>query len=464
MIDMKKEVFLRNITIINDDKLYKSLFPIPKSLDKEINYYYHLAISGKKSGEKKLQRAIKKYPRVPSLQNFLSILYVNLGKIEKAREINRKLLHKFPDYLFARINYVNQLIEKEDLEGIPEFLGKNLLLQDIYPNRKVFHITETISFLKTTLRYLIVSKQYEEAESRLLILEELGTEEDLFEITSFLALNRMDEIITPNLIQPEITPPIPFWDSITYPPKFHHNEIKWLYDYNLKELLPHIDTLMSLPRESLITDLETVLKDSIDNFEKYDQIFKNTDKEYYAVIHAILLLAELKSEQSLPYILETIKQNERYIDLNFDYFITEILYDPLYKLGQNHINELTSFLCTTGIYTYSKGAVLDALAQLYYRHKNLKKIIEEKIEHLFHCFLQAEEDDNLIDPTFIGFLIATAVDLKIKKTIPLIQYCYDREIVDTKIIKDMDEVEQGMEDSYFEIRKILPIKKWYQEI
>ncbi len=187
---MKKDL-LSGIIISDDYYLCDMNYKLPVSLEEKIDEYYSIAISDKKSGIKKLERAIKKYPNVPVLRNLLSVLYENLGKIEKSKENIINIYKKYPDYLYGRLNYASLLIAENKLDKIPELLGPNLLLTEAFPNRKVYHIDEFISFLKTSIKYYAHTNP-DEARKRMEILEEYGSPEDIVEMGMALIQIYMD--------------------------------------------------------------------------------------------------------------------------------------------------------------------------------------------------------------------------------------------------------------------------------
>ena len=125
----------------------------------------------------RLIKMIKKYPRVPAFYNYLSTYYMEIGNNEKGYEINRQLLKKFPDYLHANINLANEYLLKGSPEKMPEVLGENLELSDIYPARKVFHINEYIAYTKTVILYLFATDDVGGVTARVDEVQELvGTD------------------------------------------------------------------------------------------------------------------------------------------------------------------------------------------------------------------------------------------------------------------------------------------------
>ena len=103
---------------------------------------------------------IDKYPNVPLFYNYLSAAYAKIGDYKNAESTVLKNLKKYPDYLFAKLNYANLCLRKGKHEKIPEIFGHKLDLKLMYPGRSTFHISEFAGFT------LIMCKYYNEVGER----------------------------------------------------------------------------------------------------------------------------------------------------------------------------------------------------------------------------------------------------------------------------------------------------------
>ncbi len=101
-----------------------------------------------------IQGWLKQYPDIPMLYNFLFAAYSGIGEEQKADEITLLNYHKNPDYLFARLNYAEMLIAKGDYAKAGEVLEHKFDLQDLYPDRNRFHISEYVGFMNVVGMYL----------------------------------------------------------------------------------------------------------------------------------------------------------------------------------------------------------------------------------------------------------------------------------------------------------------------
>ena len=76
--------------------------------------------------------------------------------------------------------------------------------------------------------------------------------------------------------------------------------------------------ILSLPYNSLVSDLRLILKDTIFRYEYFEKLAEKSEKwqenRMSFPIHAVYLLGELKAEESLNDILETFRQGEEFIE------------------------------------------------------------------------------------------------------------------------------------------------------
>jgi tetratricopeptide (TPR) repeat protein len=122
---------------------------------------YSRSHMGDKAFEKELLRLRQKYPNNPQIGNHLIVLYKALEQYQKAEHLIEEHYKNFPDYLFARINYISLCMDRgEDDAFIKVFDGK-MHLKALYPDREVFHISEFSSFIAILCRYFATQGQFE---------------------------------------------------------------------------------------------------------------------------------------------------------------------------------------------------------------------------------------------------------------------------------------------------------------
>jgi hypothetical protein len=62
---------------------------------------------------------IKKHPQSPELKNYLMVLHTNADNTKEAFELNRKIQEEHPNYLYAKVNYAEELMDNNRLDAVP---------------------------------------------------------------------------------------------------------------------------------------------------------------------------------------------------------------------------------------------------------------------------------------------------------------------------------------------------------
>ncbi|MCP5088314.1 MAG: hypothetical protein GY952_16100 [Rhodobacteraceae bacterium] len=100
-----------------------------------------------------LKPLIEQYPDVRQLYNYLHIAYQKLGDQTNAQRVLQETLERFPDYLFGRIAYATDCLQRGEAEKVPEIFEGKYELKLLYPERKRFHISEVLGFYSVMAWY-----------------------------------------------------------------------------------------------------------------------------------------------------------------------------------------------------------------------------------------------------------------------------------------------------------------------
>jgi len=101
----------------------------------------------------RLLAIIQQYSDVPSIYNYLYNSYKILGDTEHADRVLQETIDKFPDYLFARIAQADECMRRNEFEQVPIIFENKFDLSILYPERKVFHISEVMNFSGIMAQY-----------------------------------------------------------------------------------------------------------------------------------------------------------------------------------------------------------------------------------------------------------------------------------------------------------------------
>jgi len=119
------------------DFVDKKLGITPEIRD-HIQELYFEAHEPERGTVKKLKILIKKYPHIPHFKSFLTAVYDSKGDKIRVYECNKLIQKEHPDYLFGKINLAAQYFEQEEYGKIPDVLGKQMEIQSLYPERKIW--------------------------------------------------------------------------------------------------------------------------------------------------------------------------------------------------------------------------------------------------------------------------------------------------------------------------------------
>jgi hypothetical protein len=384
---------------------------------------------------------------VPILKNYLSVAYNIRGNIQKSREVNEWLLGEHPDYLFAKLNQAHAWMDQGKSEKVPEILGEAMEIKQLYPERDVFHLAEVQGFLTVAVRYYASIENLELAENRLKILKDISEdEEDAEQAESFLYMLRLKNAANRMKIEKEqqIKPTqakVKSGSNMTESPQFNHPEISNLYHYGLN--IPHeiLHEILALPRQTLIADLEMILKDATNRYNHFSKIDFEEETHSF-LLHALFLLKEIKSTESFSLILDFLSADYEFINFWLGDHKTESLWQCLYGFGLDNPNIFTDFLLKPDIDTYSKTSFSDALCQMVLHHPEKRKEIIEIYEKVFIRFVNATHDENLIDSDFLALAIGDTIDCRLHELLPIIKTLYDKKYVSLGINGVYSKVEE----------------------
>ncbi len=443
---MRKQFVINGYHITTDPSFQNKRYSIPPELEKQLET---LAIESQKSSNLKmvdrLNTLIVQYPTVPQLKNYLSVAFNTQGNYEKATEVNAWTLKEHPDYLFARINMAHVCIGKNDFTKVPELLGNDFELKSLYPDRDLFHLGEVTSYFKTVVRYFAAIDNLELAENSLALLSEIAPEHpDTREAEIFLWPLRLKtsqarfEEENKNRITPTVNNVIPELSNGTSP-QFNHAEIHHLYQYDMYIPREILRKIISLPRPTLIKDLEDVLQDGINRYG-YFKAQEYTVETNSFVLHAFFLLKEIQAAESLEKILAFLEGDGNFLKYWLDDHMTVTLWQCLYTLGFSETTLLKQLLLKPGVDAYSKSCVSTALCQMVLHHPEKRDEVLAIYTEVFHHLNNANIEDNIIDSDFLGLAICDVLDCNLPELKPLIEDLFKKGFVAIGICGNYDEV------------------------
>jgi hypothetical protein len=123
----------------------------------------------------RLEQAIREHPTVAPFDNFLLAACKKSGQFSRVNSLVVEQYTKRPDYLFARLNYAEFLMDQGRFDEVPGVFGGGCFdLAMLYPSRKVFHLSEVTSFMGSVGAYLCHIGNPDSANTCLDVLEQLA--------------------------------------------------------------------------------------------------------------------------------------------------------------------------------------------------------------------------------------------------------------------------------------------------
>lgn len=155
---------------------------LPQATQDRLQEVFELVHRNPKSVIKELRDLVALHPDMPSLKNWLiqSLRVGTEADLREALELSQELFQQQPDYFFARTTLADlwlELGEIESAEGIEKaaalLFGPDCILTVLYPDRKVFHISEVRHWFYLCARVKICLGEPEIARRYRDILQEL---------------------------------------------------------------------------------------------------------------------------------------------------------------------------------------------------------------------------------------------------------------------------------------------------
>lgn len=471
---MSKQLKLYNYTISTDPHLLDESSHITPELNFMMEKLHKKANKGGKNNIQFIKKVIDQHPRIPQLKNFLSVAYMNSGMKEKSYEINDWLWKEHPNYLFGILNKANEYYHKGEHEKMPDLMGENMELGDLYPDRDVFHLSEVISFLETAINYFIADKNLEAARSRLEMIKEIDPHNpDIESFENALLIAALDTAINRDFGERNLHPQPEFktYDKSVQTkqaPTFENPIINRLYEADFDIDQEVLTEILELPRESVVRDLQKVLYDSICRYEYFRDLSEEGIIDWANLcfpVHAVFLLGEMKASEALNDILETFRQGEGFLDFWFHSILIEVFWLPLYKLLPENQETFERFMLEPGLFTFAKSVVSQTFLQYYLHHPEKREEIVgwyKKVLNEYH----KTEIANLIDAELSGFMICDVLDADFHELIPLINQLYDAGYVEEGVTGTKEEVlrDFGKKNAITSKKPVLSIYEQYDEI
>ena len=456
--------------ITNDTSILNDVYGITPQINQHIQKAYKMALSGNASQVKKLQDYVEEYPHIPHFKNYLSVIYEKRDQLDEAFKIIDLTIQEHPNYLFGKLNYADKLMAEGEFEKVLEILGDQMDLQTLYPQRDIFHISEVTSFYQLKARYCMKCNDLDGLEECGEFLDEVAPDSEAAEMVGRMyTMASMNIALQSREEEAENAMMVEFESEAeksanVKDPVFTHPEVKALYENNMridKEILHYI---LALPRTSIVKDLELVLEDSIERYNHFNVLLEEEGLNVDFLLHAILLLGELGAVESFPVLLRILSQHDEYYELYFGDYLSEGLWEPVYKIANTKLDELKEYMLEPDKYTFAKSMLFSMVEQIVAHQPERKDEVKQWYQDLCNEFAKCSVDDNVLDSELLGLMIWSYVDLVAKEAGPFIKPLFKKGWVSEDVCGSYDEIMSEERDIRIDKQEILSIDERYDNI
>lgn len=416
----------------------------------------HEAVTGKvvtAQTVKLVEQAVEKYPNSEALKNYLYGAYIKTRQPDKAFDCLLNTVKKHPNYVFGLINLVDHYIQEDDLNKA------SALLTAPYDVRRVekedfIHHSVFISYYQAVVRLAIAKNDMKTAEQyHRLMFDYDPKNATVKQIAAEILQGRLKtmqkRMSAAEEREVEATPKaIAGWTPSSKAPVFIHPEVQQLYTVAADENMPQslIKTLLALPRETFIQDLENVLADMIRRRDYHLSATEWNETTMAFPLHAIYFLTELRAYDSLPTVLNILRQDEEFLELWFSIELHDYFYACIYILGNTQLPLLQAFAVEPYNFNHSRNIASDIAAQVALRQPERRNEVLDWFKTVMQTHLAQPENDGLIDTTFISSLVSDCVHITAVELEPEITALYEKGWVQDGISGDLDEIKASLHE------------------
>jgi tetratricopeptide (TPR) repeat protein len=392
-----------------------------------------------------LENHVARYPHVASFKNYLYGAYVRTNQNEKAAKLLEKTLEVHPDYIFAHLNVANRLLEDGNFNKAASILQKPYDVRHFEKNEFI-HVSAFKNYYQTAFRIEMSRKNFDEAEDINKILFDYDRKDkQLKENTLILIATRMDSMYKGKETRKEveiIAKPIrgQYLSDRDGKPVFNHAEIHQLYQFSLENIPKKtIQVLLALPRQSVIQDLEHAMMDAVLRNNYWQDMGWDDDKNAFP-IHALYLLTELRAYQSLPVILDFLRQDDDFSEFWVADWSETYFHSTLYLLGNTQFEVLKGFVLEENLSPWRRLLACEVVAQVVMKQPERRGEVLQWFESVIQHHLDHLNNDNLIDSIFLSSLLGDLMHFKAVELEDMIKKLFATGLIDNSFCGDLDAV------------------------
>ena len=444
---MKQESFETEFKITRSADFMAKLFGLTPQLQKiQLDNHYKLS---KPRIIEKLKKDIEKYPTVPQLKQQLNSAYRIQGKEKEAAEVAEWIYTEHPNYLFGLINKAIGKYYEENYEEMLDYLGTDLNLKSLYPERNEFHIEEVMNYLCACAMYRNATEDDDEQVNILLkIMKGLDKNSPTIDKTIKAIFDFNIKNIKAKFEEEEKSekhPSTKFIQSIPTKdksPVFENSLFEELYNYDCNIDKQILKDILALPQHLIYSECKKIIDDSISRYNYFSEENEDdfNDVETHFIFHVLFLLGETKNPNNLSLVLQILRQGEDYCELYLSEIIITDVWWVLYNLSADNEDVLLHFLKEPNLYFFCKSAALDAFEQLAIKQPQKKENILQSVKNLLEFFYENKYNEDILDSFVVANAIYLLVVFDYEKIDELVKKMYSENLVSLSVAGSYKEI------------------------
>ena len=415
----------------------------------------------------KLKNLTEKYPNMPHFRNMLSVYYLREEKkFRRFRKIARQIIKEFPEYVLARCNMASYYTLLGQLTKVPEYLGNELDLSILYPERNSsFTEVEIFNYHATAFQYLIAKEDVIEAQKHFIFLGHFYPEAtkrgELFLKMISLRYKKNSEKLKKEHTVKAIAQYVPPTEEA---PMFRHREVEIFYRKSWNINRDTLRKIIALPQETLVEDMKKMLMDSISRHTHFLSREKLTENDYSFHIHAFHILSSLKAEEAFDTVLTVMRQDKEYFDFWFGYILTEDFWRFLYMIAQNRLDRLKDFMLEPNRHAFVRTAVSETVLQVAMHQPDRKWEALQWYYDVLRAIIEKKDDLRIFDTIVFSSVVHDLMIAGDRQQFPLIEECFATGLVSEIYVGALQDVKNQLvneDKSYYKNEIFATIDQYY---
>ncbi|MDE7345541.1 MAG: DUF1186 family protein [Muribaculaceae bacterium] len=226
-----------------------------------------------------------------------------------------------------------------------------------------------------------------------------------------------------------------------------------------------IRRILSLPEDEAAEDISNIMLYTIGKTYKAIEDDTIGEPEEGSLLHSVILLTQLQSENGLAGLLETIRQTDRFIDFHFGDLAPELIPMAISASAGDNLAPVESYLYEPGLDSLNRSLAAEALAITANLNPEKRQEVIDIFRRLIISMKERLPERNGCDAEFAGFVVSYLIDMEARELIPEVKELFATECVDKTIAGDCDEAVEQIEHNLYPRNYELPtIQEQYEYV